>query len=187
MCCAPGAESATAVKARHGSIPAAVLSGYVEAQVVAFSTTTAAGTLPVTMSCVEQNLGVSRKISSFVLPVGATVNMDGTALYQALVAVFIAQVYGVDLSLAAYLSIASITLIASIGTAAIPSAGLVVLSMVLSGAGLPLEGIALVAGVDRILDMARTATNVSGDGAVTVIVAHSEDNLDREVFDAPAV
>jgi Na+/H+-dicarboxylate symporter len=169
-----------------GLSPVQFYRGILEAQVVAFSTTTAAGTLPVTMSCVEDNLGVSRKISSFVLPVGATVNMDGTALYQVLAAVFVAQVYGIDLGLASYMSIGAITLAASVGTAAIPSAGLVVLSMVLSGAGLPLEGIALVAGVDRIMDMARTATNVSGDSAVALIVAHSEGNLDREVFDAPA-
>jgi Na+/H+-dicarboxylate symporter len=160
--------------------------GIVEAQIVAFSTTTAAGTLPVTMACAEQNLGVSRQISAFVLPVGATVNMDGTALYQALAAVFIAQAYGVELAFADYIAIATITLIASIGTAAIPAAGLVVLSMVLTSAGLPLEGLALVAGVDRVLDMARTATNVSGDSAVALIVAHSEQQLDREVFNAPA-
>lgn len=161
--------------------------GMLEAQIVAFSTTTAAGTLPVTMSCVEQNLGVSRRISGFVLPVGATVNMDGTALYQSLAAVFIAQVYGIDLSAMELAAIAFVTLLASIGTAAIPSAGLVVLSMVLSSAGLPLEGIGLIAGVDRVLDMARTATNVSGDGAVTLIVAHSENQWNREIFHAPPI
>jgi Na+/H+-dicarboxylate symporter len=174
------------IKLFTGLSPIQFYRGILEAQVVAFSATTAAGPLPVTMACAEQNLGVSRQISAFVLPVGATVNMDGTALYQALAAVFIAQVYGVDLAFADYLGIATITFVASIGTAAIPAAGLVVLSMVLSSAGLPLEGLALVAGVDRVLDMARTATNVSGDSAVALIVARSENQLDREVFDAPA-
>lgn len=166
--------------------PVQFFRGILEAQVVAFSTTTAAGTLPVTMACARHNLGVSRDVASFVLPVGATVNMDGTALYQALAAVFIAQVYGVELGVEAYLGIAAATVIASIGTAAIPAAGLVVLSMVLSSAGLPLEGLALVAGIDRILDMARTVVNVSGDGAVATIVAEWEGQLDRECFDEPA-
>jgi len=169
-----------------GLSPRQFFRGILEAQVVAFSTTTAAGTLPVTMACARHNLGVSREVAGFVLPVGATVNMDGTALYQALAAVFIAQVYGVELDLGAYAGIGVATLIASIGTAAIPAAGLVVLSLVLSSTGLPLEGVALIAGIDRVLDMARTAVNVSGDSAVAAIVARWDGQLDQEVFDAPA-
>ena len=160
--------------------------GVLEAQVVAFSTTTAAGTLPVTMSCVRHNLGVGEEVARFVLPVGTTINMDGTALYQAVVAVFVAQMFGIVLGPADYITIAVTCLLASIGAAAIPGGGLVVLSIVLSSVGLPLEAIGLVAGVDRILDMARTATNVSGDAAVTTIVAHSEDQLSKEIYDAPA-
>lgn len=156
--------------------------GILEAQVVAFSTTTAAGTLPVTIKCARNNLGVSKEVSGFVLPIGATINMDGTALYQALAAVFIAQAYGIDLTPAQYGVILATTVLASIGTAAIPSAGLMVLSIVLSSVGLPLEGIALVAGIDRILDMARTTVNVTGDAAVSVLVARGEGELDIETF-----
>ena len=160
--------------------------GIFEAQIVAFSTTSAAGTLPVTISCARHNLGVSKEVAGFVLPVGATVNMDGTALYQALAAVFIAQAYGIVLGPAEYLTILGITVLASIGTAAIPSAGLVVLSVVLSGVGLPLEGIALVAGIDRILDMARSTVNVTGDATVALLVASSEGALDRDIFNEKA-
>lgn len=156
--------------------------GILEAQVVAFSTTTAAGTLPVTINCARNNLGVSKEVSGFVLPIGATINMDGTALYQSLAAVFIAQAYGIDLTPAQYGVILTSTILASIGTAAVPSAGLIVLSIVLSSVGLPLEGIALVAGIDRILDMARTTVNVTGDAAVSVLVAKGEGGLDLEVF-----
>lgn len=160
--------------------------GIFEAQIVAFSTTSAAGTLPVTISCVRHNLGVSKEVAGFVLPVGATVNMDGTALYQALAAVFIAQAYGIALGPVEYMTIIGTTVLASIGTASIPAAGLVVLSMVLSSVGLPLEGIALVAGIDRILDMARTTVNVTGDATVALLVANSEGELDRTVFNEKA-
>ena len=157
--------------------------GILEAQVVAFSTTTAAGTLPVTISCARHNLGVSKQVSGFVLPIGATINMDGTALYQALAAVFIAQAYGIDLTLVQYTAIFATAVLASIGTAAIPAAGMMVLSIVLSAAGLPLEGIVLIAGIDRIVDMARTTVNVTGDAAVSVLVAKGENELDLEIFD----
>jgi Na+/H+-dicarboxylate symporter len=162
--------------------PVQFFRGIFEAQIVAFSTTSAAGTLPVTISCTRHNLGVSKEVAGFVLPVGATVNMDGTALYQALAAVFIAQAYGIPLGPTEYLTILGTTIVASIGTASVPAAGLVVLSMVLSTAGLPLEGIALVAGIDRILDMARTAVNVTGDATVALLVASSEGALDRDIF-----
>lgn len=160
--------------------------GIFEAQIVAFSTTSAAGTLPVTINCARHNLGVSKEVAGFVLPVGATVNMDGTALYQALAAVFIAQAYNIALGPAEYMTIFGITVLASIGTASIPAAGLVVLSMVLSSVGLPLEGIALIAGIDRILDMARTTVNVTGDATVALLVANSEGELDRDIFNKKA-
>jgi len=167
-----------------GVSPLQFFRGIVEAQILAFSTTTAAGTLPVTMACTRNNLGVSDEVSAFVLPVGATVNMDGTALYQAVVAVFVAQAYGLDLQPTHFMAIGSTAFIASVGTAAVPAAGLVVLSMVLAAAGLPVEGIALVAGIDRILDMARTTVNVTGDAAVATIVARYEGALDRSIFNA---
>jgi Na+/H+-dicarboxylate symporter len=158
------------------------LKGIFEAQIMAFSTTSAAATLPVTMRCSEQNHGVNKEVSRFVLPVGATINMDGTALYQALSAVFIAQAYAIDLGIAELLTIMFTTIVASIGTAAVPAAGLVVLSVVLASVGLPLEGIALIAGIDRILDMARSTVNITGDATVALLVASSEKSLDRQIF-----
>jgi Na+/H+-dicarboxylate symporter len=159
--------------------------GIVSAQLVGFSTTTAAGTLPVTLNCLHNNLGVSDRISRFVMPIGTTINMDGTALYQGVSAVFIAQIYGIDLQIMDYLTLALTCLVASIGAAAIPGGGLVVLSVVLSSINLPLEGIAIIAGIDRILDMARTLTNISGDAAVTVIIAHSEGAIDEDIYAKP--
>ncbi len=151
--------------------------GIAPAQLVAFSTSSSGATLPVTMECAEKNLGVSEEISSFVLPLGATVNMDGTALYQAVAAVFIAQVLGFDLGLVAQLTIILTALLASIGTAAVPSAGIVMLVIILESVGVPGTGIALILGVDRILDMVRTVTNVTGDVTVSVIVATQEGEL----------
>ena len=160
--------------------------GIFEAQLVAFSTTSAAGTLPVTMRCSHHNHGVSKDVAGFVLPVGATVNMDGTALYQALCAVFIAQAYGLSLEPEQYALIFTTTILASIGTAAVPAGGLVVLSMVLTTVGLPLEGVALIAGIDRILDMARSTVNVTGDAVIALVVAKSEQSLDQGVYYAKA-
>lgn len=162
--------------------PIQFFKGIFEAQLVAFSTTTAAGTLPVTMACARHNLGVSKETASFVLPIGTTINLDGTALYQALTAVFIAQAYGIDLGMSEYFMILLTAVLASIGTAAVPGGGLIVLSLVLTSVGLPLEGIALVAGIDRILDMARTTVNVTGDAAIAVIIAHSEGELDKDIY-----
>lgn len=162
--------------------PIRFFKGIFEAQLVAFSTTTAAGTLPVTMKCVCEKLGVSKDTASFVLPVGTSINLDGTALYQALTAVFIAQAYGIDLGFTEYGVILLTAILASIGTASVPGGGLIVLSLVLSSVGLPIEGIALVAGIDRILDMARTTVNVTGDAAVAVIIANSENELDHSVY-----
>ncbi|AGB41085.1 Na+/H+ dicarboxylate symporter [Halobacteroides halobius DSM 5150] len=155
--------------------------GISSAQIFAFSTCSSSGTLPVTTKCCRENLGASDKITSFVLPLGATVNMDGTALYQGVCALFVAQVYGLDLSIAQQLVVVLTATLASIGTAGVPSAGLIMLTLTLKSVGLPLEGVALIAGIDRILDMARTVTNITGDSAATVIVGSSEDEIDLEV------
>jgi Na+/H+-dicarboxylate symporter len=140
----------------------------------AFSTSSSGATLPLTMKAVEQNSGVSNKISSFTLPLGATINMDGTALYECVAAIFIAQAYGVDLSLIQQMIIIVTALLASIGAAAIPMAGLVMITVILTAVGLPLEGVGLILAVDRILDMFRTATNVWSDSCGAVIIAKSE-------------
>ncbi len=148
-----------------------------------FSTSSSLATLPVTMERVEKNLGVSEEVASFVLPVGATINMDGTSLYQAVAAVFIAQALGMDLSIAAQLTIVLTATLASIGAAGVPGAGIIMLVIVLQAVQVPVEGIALILGVDRILDMCRTAVNVTGDAAVSVAVAHTEGKLGQLHFD----
>ncbi len=147
-------------------------------QLVAFSTSSSGATLPVTMERVESELGVSEEVSSFVLPLGATINMDGTGLYQAVAAVFIAQVVGMDLDLSAQLTIVFTAVLASIGTAAVPGAGIIMLVIILESVGVPAAGIALILGVDRILDMCRTVTNVTGDATVATVVAASEGELE---------
>lgn len=152
--------------------------GFFPAMAVAFSTSSSSGTLPVTMRAAEERLGVSKRVSSFVLPLGATINMDGTALYQGVCTLFIAQIYGIDLSFGQQLQVILAATLASVGTAGVPGAGLIMLTMVLQSVGLPLEGIALIAGVDRILDMMRTTINVTGDAAGAVIVAATEGELD---------
>ncbi len=152
--------------------------GIAPAQLVAFSTSSSGATLPVTMEMAEKNLGVSEEVSSFVLPLGATINMDGTALYQAVAAVFIAQTLGIALGLGAQLEIILLAVLASIGTAAVPSAGIIMLVIILQSIGVPAAGIALILGVDRILDMCRTTCNVTGDATVATLVAASEGQLD---------
>ena len=148
------------------------------AQLLAFSTSSSAATLPVTMERVEEELGVSKKVSSFVLPLGATINMDGTSLYQAVAAVFIAQCFNIDLSLMDQLAILLTATLASIGSAAVPGAGLVMLTIVLGlFPQIPIEGIGIVFAVDRILDMCRTTVNVTGDATVATIVARSEGEI----------
>ncbi|MCZ6705353.1 MAG: dicarboxylate/amino acid:cation symporter [Bacteroidetes bacterium] len=149
----------------------------VPVQLVAFSTSSSGATLPVTMETCEKEIGVSEEVSSFVLPLGATINMDGTGLYQAIAAVFIAQTIGMDLGLGAQLTIVFTALLASIGTAAVPGAGIVMLIIILEAVGVPAAGIGLILGVDRILDMCRTVTNVTGDAAVATIIAASEGEL----------
>jgi DAACS family dicarboxylate/amino acid:cation (Na+ or H+) symporter len=151
----------------------------------AFSTASSGATIPVTLRTVEAKMGVDNRVGSFTVPLGATINMDGTAMMQGVATVFIANVYGVDLGLTQYLMVVLTATLASIGTAAVPGVGLVMLTMVLNQVGLPVEGIALIIGVDRLLDMMRTACNVTGDCAVTCVIAHTEKCLDREVFDAP--
>jgi len=166
--------------------PVRYLKGLANPAAVAFTTTSSSGTLPATIKAAQQELGVSKGISSFVLPLGATINMDGTALYQGVCAPFIAQAFGIDLALSDYLLIIMTSTLASIGTAGVPGAGLIMLSLVLTTVGLPMEGLAIVAGIDRILDMARTSVNVCGDLMVSVLVARSEGELDERVYDAPA-
>ncbi len=151
--------------------------GIAPAQLVAFTTSSSGATLPVTMERVEEKLGVSEEVTSFVLPLGATINMDGTALYQAVAAVFIAQTLGMSLSIGAQLTIVLTAVLASIGTAAVPGAGIIMLVIILEAIGVPTAGIALILGVDRILDMMRTVTNVTGDAAVATVVAASENAL----------
>jgi len=149
------------------------------AQMLAFSTSSSAATLPVTMERCEEHLGVSEEISSFVLPLGATINMDGTSLYQAVAAVFIAQAFGIDLDLNQQLTIVLTATLASIGAAAVPGAGMVMLVIVLGAINVPAEGLALIFGVDRILDMLRTIVNVTGDATVATVVAWSEGRLNK--------
>lgn len=153
------------------------LKGILPAQLVAFSTSSSAATLPVTKEQVENELGVSEEVSSFVLPIGVTINMDGTSCYQAVAAVFIAQVFGIELGLTQQLTIVLTATLASIGAPGIPGGSIVMLIIVLSSVGLPVEGLALILGIDRPLDMLRTAVNITGDSTVASIVARSEGEL----------
>ncbi|WP_293266324.1 dicarboxylate/amino acid:cation symporter [Neptunomonas sp.] len=164
--------------------PVQYLKGIVNAQMMAFSSTSSSGTLPVSIRCARENLGVSKGTASFVLPLGATINMDGTALYQGVAALFVAQAFGIDLSTGDYLTIIATATLASVGTAGVPGAGLIMLSLVLTTVGLPMEGLAIIAGIDRILDMARTSVNVSGDLMVSVLIAKSENELDESIYNA---
>jgi DAACS family dicarboxylate/amino acid:cation (Na+ or H+) symporter len=151
----------------------------------AFATASSAATIPVTLRTVESRLGVDNRVASFTVPLGATLNMDGTAMMQGVATVFIANAYGIALGVPDLVAVVATATLASIGTAAVPGVGLVMLTLVLGQVGLPVEGIALIIGVDRLLDMLRTACNVTGDGAVTAIVAKSEAALDPEVFADP--
>ncbi|RBW67294.1 dicarboxylate/amino acid:cation symporter [Bacillus taeanensis] len=157
--------------------PLTFFRGIMPACLVAFSTSSSSGTLPMTIKCTEENLKVPRKISSFVLPLGATINMNGTALYQGVCALFVAQFFGIDLTFTQQITIVLTATLASIGTAGVPSAGLIMLTMVMTSVGLPLEGIAFLAGIDRILDMIRTTVNVIGDAAAAVVVSSKERDL----------
>lgn len=165
-----------------GKKPGFFFNGISPAQLLAFSTSSSAATLPVTMERVEEHLGVDEEVTSFVLPIGATINMDGTSLYQAVAAVFIAQAFGMDLSFGTQMGIIATATLASIGSAAVPGAGMVMLVIVLAQAGIPEAGLALIFAIDRPLDMCRTVVNVTGDAAVSMMVAKSIDKLhDPEV------
>ena len=148
--------------------------GIREAQLLAFSTSSSSATLPVTMECVENNLNVSEEVSSFVLPLGATINMDGTSLYQSVAAVFIAHAMGLELTLTTQLAIVLTAILASIGSAGVPGAGMVMLVIVLEAAGIPAAGLALIVAPDRPLDMCRTVVNITGDAVVAMVVASTE-------------
>ncbi|GAK13178.1 dicarboxylate/amino acid:cation symporter [Geomicrobium sp. JCM 19039] len=156
--------------------------GFMPAMAVAFSTSSSSATLPVTMKSAEENLGVPKQISSFTLPLGATINMDGTAIMQAVATIFLAQVYAVDLGATELLTIILTATLASLGTASVPGAGIIMLAMVLQSVGIPLDGIALILAVDRILDMTRTAVNITGDAAASVVITKMEKNR-GETFD----
>ena len=162
-----------AVKAAGGMSPVKFFKGMLPAIMFAFSSASSVGTLPINMECVEK-LGASREVSSFVLPLGATINMDGTAIYQGVCSIFIASCFGITLTFPQMLTIVLTATLASIGTAGVPGAGMVMLAMVLSSVGLPVEGIALVAGVDRIFDMGRTTVNITGDASCAIIVSAME-------------
>ncbi len=151
-------------------------------QVFAFSTSSSNATIPINIENSEKELGVENSVAAFTIPLGATINMDGTAIMQGVATVFIANVYGIDLSTGQYLTVILTATLASIGTAGVPGVGLIMLAMVLNQVGLPVEGIALILGVDRLLDMMRTAVNVTGDAAGTVIIAKSEGSLDRDIY-----
>ena len=154
-----------------------------ETAIFAFSTSSSAATIPVTLKTVTTDLGVNKNIASFVIPVGATINMDGTAIMQGMATVFIAQMSGIDLSIFQYMQVVLLAVVASVGAAAVPSAGTITLVIILQQFGLPLEAIGIILAVDRILDMIRTSVNVTGDATVACIVAHSESLLDKEIFD----
>lgn len=155
------------------------------AQIFAFSTASSNATIPVTLRCVTERIGVDNSVASFTIPFGATINMDGTAIMQGVATVFLANVYGVDLGVGGYLTVIAMAVLASIGTAGVPGVGLVMLTMVLGQVGLPIEGIALILGVDRLMDMLRTAVNISGDAVVSTIVAKNENKLDLAVYNDP--
>src|SRR5699024_8033328 len=160
-----------------GRTPLFFMKAMAPVQLLGFSTSSSAATLPLTMETVERDLGVENDVASFVLPIGATINMDGTSLYQAVAAVFIAQAFGMDLSFATQMGIVATATLASIGSAAVPGAGMVMLVIVLAQAGIPEAGLALIFAVDRPLDMCRTTVNISGDACVSMLVAKSVDKL----------
>lgn len=162
------------VKVLGGLSPVKFFKGMMPAIMFAFSSASSVGTLPINMECTEK-LGAKREIASFVLPLGATINMDGTAIYQGICAIFIASCYGIHLTLSQIITIILTATLASIGTAGVPGAGMIMLAMVLTSVGLPVDGIALVAGVDRIFDMGRTTVNITGDAACTMVVSHLEE------------
>jgi len=155
------------------------------AQLFAFSVSSSNASIPIVLETVEDKLGVKNSVAAFVIPLGATINMDGTAIMQGVATVFISNAYGIDIGIVGYLTVIGMATLASIGTAGVPSVGLITLAMVLEQVGLPVEGVALIIGVDRILDMVRTAINVSGDAVVSCVVAKTEKSLDQSIYDNP--
>lgn len=170
------------LKRLSGLSPITFFKKFYEVMVFAFSTASSNATIPINLETVEKKLGVHNSVASFTIPLGATVNMDGTAIMQGVASVFVAQIYGIDLSLGQFLTLILTATLASIGTAGVPGVGLVMLAMVFQQVGLPVEGIGIIMAVDRPLDMARTAVNITGDAIVTCIVAKSENQLDEKTF-----
>ncbi|MCB1353062.1 MAG: dicarboxylate/amino acid:cation symporter [Rhodobacteraceae bacterium] len=173
------------LKVTSGLSPFTFMQKIRPAQLFAFSTASSNATIPVTLRCVNERMGADNSVASFTVPFGATINMDGTAIMQGVATVFLANVYGIDLGIGGYITVIAMAVLASIGTAGVPGVGLVMLTMVLSQVGLPIEGIAIILGVDRLMDMIRTAVNITGDAVVTAIVAKSEGKLDLAVFNDP--
>ena len=168
-----------------GLSPVKFLTKMKHACLFGFSTSSSSATMPITLETATKKLGASNSVASFTIPLGATINMDGTAIMQGVATVFIAQVYGIDLSVTDYLTVILTATLASVGTAGVPGVGLIMLAMVLNQVGLPVEGISIIIGVDRLLDMTRTAVNITGDCMVTCVVAKSEGELDETVFNDP--
>ena len=168
------------VKTMGGMSPVTFFKGMIPAIIFAFSSASSVGTLPINLSCTEK-LGAKKEVASFVLPLGATINMDGTAIYQGVCAIFIASCYGIQLTLPQMITIVLTATLASVGTAGVPGAGMVMLAMVLTSVGLPVDGIALVAGVDRIFDMGRTTVNITGDAACAIVVSNLEDKREKKL------
>ena len=170
------------LKVFTGLNPLKCIKNFFPVMAFAFSTATSNATIPLSIDTLAKKMGVSKKISSFTIPLGATINMDGTAIMQGVAVVFAAQAFGIDLTMVDYLTVIGTATLASIGTAGVPSVGLVTLTMVFNSVGLPVEAIGLIMGIDRILDMSRTAVNITGDAVCTTIVAHQNKALDKEVF-----
>ena len=170
------------LKGFTGLSPIKFLKKFAPVMSFAFSTATSNATIPLSIETLDEKMGVSRKVSSFTIPLGATINMDGTAIMQGVAVVFAAQAFGISLSATDYLTVILTATLASIGTAGVPSVGLITLSMVFASVGLPVEAIGLIMGIDRILDMSRTTVNITGDAVCTTIIAHQNGLLDRERF-----
>ena len=173
------------LKAFTGLSPATFLKKFLPVMGFAFSTATSNATIPMSIGTLHSKMGVSKRVSSFTIPLGATINMDGTAIMQGVAVVFAAQAFGVHLTMADYLTVILTATLASIGTAGVPGVGLITLSMVFASVGLPVEAIALIMGIDRILDMSRTAVNITGDAVCTTIVASQDGSVNRKVFNDP--
>lgn len=173
------------LKLTTGLNPLTFLTKMRSAQIFAFSTASSNATIPITLQSVEERVGVKNSVASFTVPLGATINMDGTAIMQGVATVFIANISGIDIGLAGYLTVLMMAVLASIGTAGVPGVGLIMLTMVLTQVGLPVEAVALILGVDRLMDMIRTVVNITGDAVVSTVVAKSEGQFDQAVFDDP--